>query len=277
MSSLPQLPRSLPDPGKPPVPTKTLTRWDTFLGDIASGVKLEDAMLKSFMTRADIETCSRLDELQMQRWRDAKVAGRKRKWTVMQLEEIFGKIAEGATIEDAQIAVMGVADRQFHQLVISDPDLYAQYRRALEARALVVGESILGILDDDSGDTITNPSKFGDITVPNMAAVTRDKLRAEGRLRIMGMWNTKLYGEKKDAVQVNVQINHAERLEEARSRATLREKRVTPEQMKTAIDATFMPVPDKAPEGGSGAPPVMDSDTSWMDAAPTDTVWREEK
>jgi hypothetical protein len=263
MSVLPQTSFDLPDPGRPPVPTKTLTRWDSFLGEVASGTPLADAMEKTYMTRADIETCSRLDDLQLQRWRDAKIAGRKRKWTVMQLEDIFGKIAEGMTIADAQIAVTGVDDAQFHKLVISDADLYAQYRRALEARALIVGEEIFEIADDDSKDTL--PGKHGDI--PNMAAVGRSKLKAETRLRVMGMWNTKLYGEKRDQVQVNVQINHAERLEEARSRATLREKRVTPEQMKTAIDATFSEVPPV---------PAADTDTSWMDAQPTDTIWREE-
>jgi hypothetical protein len=263
MSSLPLLPRDLPDPGKPTTPTKTLTRWDSFLGEIASGAKLEDAMLKFFMTRADIETCSRVDDLQMQRWRDAQVAGRKRKWSVMQLEEIFAKIAEGMTIEDAQRTVTGTFDPKMTQLIIADTDLYGQYRRALEARALIVGESIIGIIDDDTRDTLPGP-KGGEI--PNMAAVSRDKLRAEMRMRVMGAWNTKLYGEKKDNINVQVNVNHAERLEEARSRATLREKRVTPEQMKNAIDATF-----------TEAPPVsaVDTDVSWMDTA--DATWREEK
>jgi hypothetical protein len=152
---------------------------------------------------------------------------------------------------------MGVAEPDFPSLIVEDTELNTLYRRALEARALVVMEGVFAMADDDSKDTIDNGIK-GEI--PNMAAVTRSKLKVETRTRVAGMWNTKLYGEKKDNVNVQVNINHAERLEEARNRAQLREKRVTPKQLQGAIDAAFT-----APD-----------DTSWMDDKPADAVWREE-
>lgn len=265
MSSLPQTPRSLPNPGRPPEPIKTLERWDTFLGDVASGMPLDEAMKKCYITRADIETCSRQNALQMQRWNDARVAGRKTKWNTLQIEEIFGEIATGKTIEDAQLAVMGTVDQRFHQLIIQDPELYTMYRRALEARALVVGEKIFDIVDDDTKDTLAG--KHGDI--PNMAAVGRSKLRAETRLRVMAAWNNKLYGEKKDQVNVQVNINAAERLENARARVkNLRDAPKPKPLSRDAVDAEFRVIPaeEQAP-----------LDTKWMDEPATDSTWREEK
>jgi len=266
MSAFPQTPRALPDPGKPPQPMKTLDRWDTFLGDVASGMPLHEAMKKCYITRADIETCSRQNALQMQRWNEAQVAGRKRKWNVLQLKEIFGKIAEGMTIKDAQIAVVGNFDPSFSQLIIEDPELHGMYRRALEARALIVGEAIFDIVDDDSNDTLAG--KHGDI--PNMAAVGRSKLRAETRLRIMAAWNNKIYGEKRDQVNVQVNINHAERLENARAR--VKDMRDSPKRIsREVIDAAFTAAPEAKPPV-----PAADTDTSWMDEKPAETVWREE-
>ena len=265
MSSLPQTPRSLPNPGKSPEPIKTLERWDTFLGDVASGMPLDEAMKKCYITRADIETCSRQNALQMQRWNDAQIAAKKRKWNVMQLKDIFGQIAGGATIKDAQLNVMGTFDDAFHQLVIEDPELYTMYRRALEARALIVGETIFDIVDDDSKDTLAG--KHGDI--PNMAAVGRSKLKAETRMRLMGVLHNKVFGEKKEQVNVQVNINQAERLENARARVkNLRDPaRIVKPISRDVIDAAFAPVPTV---------PTAE-DTSWMDELPADTTWREEK
>jgi hypothetical protein len=261
MGALPNTPFDLPNPGLPAVPSKTLTRWDTFIGDIASGMPLADAMLKTYISRADIETMCRLDDggMQKQRWEEAERAGRKRAWTVFELKDIFGFIAEGKTIKDAQLAAVGKFDPTFSRLLVDDPDMNAQYRKALEARSLTVVEEIIGIVDDDSRDTLETAKG----PIPNMAAVSRDKLKSETRLRVAGAWNTKLYGEKKDNVQVNVQINHAERLEEARTRAQLKDKRVTPKQMQAAIDATF-------------SEKTVDNDTAWMDEKPADSQWREE-
>jgi hypothetical protein len=273
MSKLPNTPFLLPCPNQPPTPLgggpppKTLTRWDTFIGDIASGLPLTTAMEKCYITRADIETMCRLDDggLQRQRWLDARTAGRKSAWTVFEFEDIFERIASGMKVDDAVMAVKGKTahETSFYALINSDSDLRAQYRVAKEACSLVIGEELFDYADDKRNDTLAGP-KGGEI--PNMAAVSRSKLQVETRLRYIGAYNARLFGEKKEAVNVQVNLNYAERLEEARTRATQRETRVTPKQMQQAIDATF-----------SEKTATVDSDTTWMDDKPTDTVWREEK
>ncbi len=244
---LPATPKSLKDPGAPPAPQKTLSRWDQFLGAVAVGTPIQEAMLKHYMTRADIEACVRRAPEERVRWNDARLSARKRKWDVFVLEDIFAKIAMGSSIEDAIIAVNGANSgfEEFMRLCTEDPELNELYLRAIKSRALLEQERVLTIVDDAKGDTL--PGRWGDI--PNQAAVNRAKLKAETRLHLMSSWYRKLFAEK-DASQVNIQINnHAARLEEARQRASSRMVKL-PEKV---VEAEFQEV---KPE------PV---DTSWLE------------
>ena len=262
MSQLPLTPKSLPNPGKPPTPSKTVERWDSFLGAIASGTPLADAMLKTYISRADIETMTRLPGgLELARWTEARHAGRKSAWSILDFEEIFARIAEGSTVVEALTAVRGTKDAVgFYHIINSDPELNAMFRKAKEACSINMVEDILPLADDKTGDVIDTPKG----PIPNNAAVQRSKLQVDTRLRIVGSYHSRLFGEKKDQVNVQVNINHAERLEEARNRATLRDKKITPKQMRDAIDATF-----------SEKPPAPAAE-AWEDEKPTDAIWREE-
>lgn len=263
MSSLPLIPRDTPNPEAPPTPVKTLTRWDSFLGELAAGAKLADAMKKCYITRADIETCTRSEPLQMQRWNEARIAARIRTWSVLEIEDIFDKYAQGSTILEAVTAVTGDPDRAsgFYTLINRDADLLARFKAAQEASAIARMEEILPIADDTSGDTLDTGGKSG--VIPNNAAVARAKLRVESRFRAAGLLNSRLYGEKKDQINVQVNVNHAEQLEAARERAKTRDK---PRPVARIVDAQFSEVP----------PVPAADDTSWMDDKPADTVWREE-
>jgi len=261
-------PRDLPDPGRPPQPVKTLTRWDSFLGELAAGTKLADAMKKCYITRADIETCTRSEPLQMQRYNEARLAAQVRAWSVLDLEEIFDRVASGMKVAEAVKEVTGgEATTRFYALINRDADLLARFKQAQEACAISRMEEILPIADDTSGDTLDTGGKSG--VIPNNAAVARAKLRVDSRFRAAGLMNSRLYGEKKDQVNVQVNINHAEQLEAARERAKTRDKPIRlspPRQVPAVVDAVFTDAPSV---------PTAD-DTSWMDDKPADTVWREE-
>lgn len=252
---IPSTPLSLKDPPKPPTPQKTLSRWDQFLGSIAVGTPIQDAMMKHYMTRADIEACVRRAPEERARWNDARLAARKRAWTVFEVEDILKKISGGMPINDAVAEVKGhercaAETEEFTYLCAVDPELHDQYMRACKSRAIIVGEEILKIADDPKDDTL--PGRWGDI--PNQAAVNRAKLKVETRTKLMSSWFPKLFSEK-NSTQVNVQINnHAARLEEARQRASSRHVTL-PEK---TVEAVFQDVPQ----------PVQE---------PVDTAWLEEK
>jgi hypothetical protein len=261
-------PKGLPDPGPPPVPQKTLSRWDQFLGSIAIGTLLPDAMLKHYMTRADIESCIRLSHEHRQAWDDARLSAMKRGWSAFEFEDIFERIAGGMPVKAALEEVKGVGTMfsMFNRIVLADGALNEQYLNALRARSLVMQEEIIELADDKSEDTITNQTKWGETTLPNNAAVNRSKLQAETRLRLMAAWNTKMFGESKQQTQVNVQVNYAEKLEEARGRALVRSAVPLPAISRDVVEAAFTEM-------------AAESDTSWMDEpakeSAMDTTWLE--
>lgn len=263
MPAIPMTPVGLPDPGLPPMVTKTLERWTQFLGSIAAGVHLAEAMKKHYITRADIEACTRHDPAEFKRWNEARAAGRRRAWSVLDLEEIFVRVAAGASFEDACVAVKGSFSSEVYAIINSDAGLRDMYKEAQEAKMLLTMERVLDYADDDSGDTIEGPKG----TIPNMAAVGRSKLQVDSRFRLANLLNRRIFGEKTGA-EVNVTIhNHAERLEEARTqlaRARRGQPLISPQQMREAVEATFSEAP------------AADLDTSWMDEKPTETMWREE-
>jgi hypothetical protein len=242
-----------------------MDRWTQFLGSIASGMQLADAMMKHYITRADIEACVRLDPAERQRWEEARIAGRKRKWSAFDLEEIFAEIAAGSPIKAAVQATRpgSKAYKEFVDLCANDSEWKAQYEAALRARSLAESENIIEIADGDGDDTLDN-GKGG--LVPHSAKVNRDKLRVETRSRLMAAWHTRMFGERKNDVQVNVQVNHAATLEEARSRAKQRRA--------TKVEGTTRELPLVR---------VSDNDTDW-DHIPKEsgtepvlsTIWREE-
>jgi len=256
--SVPTIPARFPDPPAPPTAQKTVTRWDLFLGDLASGVTVPDAMLKRYMKRADIETMIRKNKLEKQRYQEAKLAGLRSAYSEFDLDEFFNRVAMGTTVGESFQEVFGKpVSATFYEILRGDPDLEERYQNALKTKATLEMEKVLDIIDDKSADTLPGP-KGGE--VPNMAAVQRARLQFEGRHKLAGSWYRRLYGEKEQKQEVNVNINLAERLERAIGNA--RDRKITPRQMEQAIDATYV---EATPQ-----------DTSWMEDKPTDPIWREE-
>ena len=234
-----------------------LFRSDTFIGDLASGMPVEKARKKSYVTRADVETMCRIPGgLEKQRYRDACTAGLRTKYSEFQLQEIFALVAAGEKVADAYMTIMGTkALGEWYSLINTDPDLKKMYRDAKGGAVIEIMDDVIGIADDKSGDILMQDKG----PAGNMAAVSRDKLRTDVRFRTAGLLNAQLFGERKDQALVQINLNLAERLEDARARASQRGTGVTKQQMRDAIEAT-----------------VVEVDTSWMDDKPTDAVWREE-
>lgn len=254
-------PRGLPDPGPPPAPEKTLSRWRKFLGSIAAGTVLPDAMLEHYISRADIEACIRSDPAERTAWDDAKLTALKRGWSTFDFDDIFERVANGTPVRKAIVEVKGEAGGlgfiigKFFRIIVMDSALNELYLNALKARSLGLSEEIIEIADDSSNDMGSN-GKGGD--VPNNAAVNRSKLKVETRRALMGAWNTKMFGEAKQNTQVNVQVNYAQTLEAARSRANKRiDQPLIPSRV---IDAAFSEVEAMDPKDD-----------------PMDTTWLEEK
>jgi hypothetical protein len=265
INTFPSTPRSLIDPKGRSAPANTMSKWALFLGDITTGTPLQDAMLKHRMKRAEIEACIRLSPEERQRWNDARMAARKRAWSAFDLEDIFAKIAAGTPVLKAIAAVRPVFNPEkggssvvedFMKLCTQDPEFKEMYEFALKSRAVIASEQIIDIADGDGRDYLDNGK--GGFT-PDGAKVNRDKLRVETRRGLMSAWYPKLFSENKGDVQVNVQVNHAQRLEEARARRDTRSANRSPTAI---VDAVF-----------NDRPAVEEAKPDWDDLP---TIWREE-
>jgi hypothetical protein len=217
--------------------------WNGFLGAIAAGTPLADACVQFRVTRTEIDVAT-LNPLEAQRWAEACLAAKRGRWPQLHLDEIFSRIAAGKEVEQALVDVRGVSEDagEFYELM-DLPALADRYASAQRAKALRRAESLTAIADDDSKDTLDTLKG----PIPNMAAVTRAKLRIETRQALNAAWHPDRFSEKKNNVQVNVQVNYAETLEAARTRAKIRDKapaRIT----QRVVDAAFSEVPTATPE-----------------------------
>lgn len=219
-------------------------RWNGFLKSVAAGAKLEDAMLEYRVTRADLDAAV-LNPAESQRFEDAQLSGVRRGWPILHIEDVCRRIASGLEVGQALIEVRGFEDLSFLELVAHDPDVHRRFMSAQQVKSFRDAEQLLRIANDDSKDTLDTVKG----PIPNQAAVGRSKLKWEALRFNMQAYHPKLFGEKKDSVQVNVQINHAEVLELARTREKLRDKGV-PKITRQVIDAAFTsaePVPAVEP------------------------------
>lgn len=255
----PVLPTTLALPEvTPPEANNYVTRWDIFLGKLASGKTLEEAATFARVDSAMIETMRRKTPVEQQRFNDARLAGYKTTLSVLSTEHFFDRVVMGDTVEEAMIAAWGSKQVNIYRLLHADPDFAQQYRDAKAAAMHREVDEAKTIVDDTSRDVLQGPK--GDI--PNNAAVGRDKLRSDLRMRRAGILNRQLYGETPTSVNVTVH-NYAEVLEKARARATNRGAVISKAEKAEALEATIVE--------------VLDINTSWMDEQPKDPIWREEK
>jgi hypothetical protein len=251
MSSVPTIPARFADPPDSRAPAKIVSRWELFLGALATGEKVEDAMLSCLIKRKEIQAMTNIPS-ERKRYKDAVLAGLRQAYSEFDLEEFFDRVASGMKVADAFVEVFGKeVSPTFYRLLRDDLELEERYQTALKTKATLEMEKVIDIIDDSSRDTLPGP-KGGEI--PNMAAVQRDRLRFDGRHKLASNWYRRLYGEEKQKVDVNVNIDLAARIQEGRIRAKERRVNLSPQEMRNAIDATVEPVVE-----------------------PLNTIWYEEK
>jgi len=219
-------------------------RFDQFLDDLGRGVDLVEAMGKNLIRQADIDAITRSNPAADKAWQQALLRGERTSWSALQLNDVFSRIAGGASVIASVIAVRGFDDSaSLYRLLAGDAEVEKAYLAAKKAWAVRESEQLLEIIDDDSKDTLSGPK--GEI--PNMAAVNRSRLRYEGRRELISKLAPDIFGDQKTKVDVNVNIDLAARIQEGRIRAKERRVVITPEQRKAAIDATFVVPPDTTP------------------------------
>jgi hypothetical protein len=272
---------------------EAMERWNGLLRDISKGVALEAAAPANNMTRNEINACVLSGPAEGARWFEARLAGKRARWPISDFEDIFERIAAKVPTSEAVQAVRGTDESaEFFELIDANTELNDGFKRAQRANARAMVEGLSTVAADTSRDTIPGP-KGGEI--PNMAAVSRSKLRVEHGQWVAAAHLPEVYGEQKPQTQVNVQINLAERLEEAQTRLRkFRERdrlekegasdkpRIGKAEIRNAVDVVFAakPAPTRAELRAVSDRKAAEATTAekWVDDEPAKpTMWLEEK
>jgi len=189
-----------------------LDAWTRLLGLIADGVKDVQAIQAVGATRALVEGMLRTSKERLQEWKDAHIAYERRNWSPELISSLCDDIAAGLTVKKAcQRAKRDL--NTFLKLVLADPVIRDQYDTARRIRAELWADETIEIADNDSND-------MDILGKGNIAAVKRADTRIAARHKLMKDFARDRFGDKEDKtqVEVNINLNHAERLEAAHAR-----------------------------------------------------------
>lgn len=217
-------PLTMPVPEKAadkPVELVSKAQWSYMIGLIADGVKAPEAVLAAGIARYTLEGILRTDPKRKEQWQDAKLSAIRRLWDMDVLEDIFTAIAGGKLVKEA-LADCGRQPHEFYKLVLNDVVAKDQYEAALQMQCEGMADEIIEISDDTANDQYLDNN--GGLRVNN-EVVNRSRLKVDTRKWKMATLHSKRFGTKTQSDStVNVIIDHAARLEEARARARHRDK-----------------------------------------------------
>jgi hypothetical protein len=235
-----------------------LERWNGLLQSLAEGATLSEAMERHGILQRELESIVLGSPVESQRWREAKLLGTASRFSLLDRDELFSRIAAGAEVERAITEVRGgeSAERDladFFELVEALPEWQERFAAAQRAKGLRDMQRVEAIAEDTSRDTLDTLKG----PIPNMAAVGRDKLRVEALQWRLARLDPERWGERKQSVNVQVNVSHAETLEAARTRAKVRDG--APKITREVIDAAFTAAP-------ADSTPVADQPVAAADA-----------
>jgi hypothetical protein len=134
------------------------------------------------------------------------------KWTPDIERELFDRISNGQSL--AAIAELDHMPRPstVYDRLQEDSSFAASYTRARENMGSVLLDQCLRIADDDSRDIIPAPvddkgNPIGDVQV-NHAAIQRDKMRIDTRMRMAGKYNLRLADKPPTLDGANITVNN---------------------------------------------------------------------
>lgn len=205
----------------------TAQMWADCIGMICDGVPCPEAVKIAGIPATVLEGFIRTDARIRAQWEEAKLTALRRHWPITLVEELLDEIAEGASVKSVCVK-RDLSYVSFLKLTQHDPMIEEMYLAAKKLQAETFADEIVEESNNDGDDT-----DF--LGKGNIAAVNRSKLRVNTKQWLMQA-NAPARFRKEQANQVNVQVNvdHATRLEEARRR----KEGMVREETK-AMDAQF--------------------------------------
>ena len=193
-------------------------KWAKFLGEIETGTTQAEALKKTGIARSRLTAALRADSQAREQYEEAKIASVWRKWDYETVEEIMVAIMTAEKggylkkiLEDRGLPVEG-----FYYLMTRDPVVKEMYEEARQIQAEHMADELQYIADYGLNDTYTDDKGRQRI---DQDVVQRSRLRVDAMKWRMSKLHWKRFGDKVQQEQnINMVVDHAERLEAARKR-----------------------------------------------------------
>jgi hypothetical protein len=130
------------------------------------------------------------------------VSGRPTRYSTELAERLCRELATGRTMSDVCRDPGMPADRTVHDWVAKDYKGFTKiYKQAREAGCYAMGDQIIDIADDVSGDLIVRQARDGSfVTVPNPENIKRAQLRCSSRKWLISKMAPKQFGDRPEPV-----------------------------------------------------------------------------
>lgn len=193
-------------------------QWAAFLGRIETGQTQAQALKDSGVTRRKLNGVLRTDSTAREQYEEAKIASVWRNWDYETVEEIMIAIMTAENggylkkiLEDRGLAVDG-----FYYLMTRDPTVKEMYEEARQVQAEHMADEMQYVADYGMNDTYTDDKGRQRI---DQDVVQRSRLRVDTMKWRMSKLHWKRFGDRVQQDQnINMVVDHAERLEAARKR-----------------------------------------------------------
>jgi hypothetical protein len=193
-------------------------KWLTFLGAVEEGHTQREACKIAGLTRHIMTGALRSDPKCRDQYDQARLAHVWKDWDYETVEGIMVAIMTAEhngylnrILEDRNIPI-----DSFYYLMMRDPGVKAMYEEAREVQAEHMADQMQQIADDGLNDTYTDDKGRRRI---DQDVVQRSRLRVDTMKWRMSKLHWKRFGDKVQQDQnINLVVDHAERLEAARRR-----------------------------------------------------------
>lgn len=194
--------------------------WAKFIGLVATNHSVPDSLKAAKISRVALEGLIRTKEDLRQEYEDAKITALRIHWDMAVVEDMLVELATntGAQPKTMQKIVEGHGCNydSFMKLVFKDDVIGELYEEARVLQMEGMADMIIEISDNSGQDVIVSES--GHVKV-NHEAIQRDRLRVDTRRWVMSKLHHKRFGDRvKQDIDLNMNIDHAGQLEDARRR-----------------------------------------------------------
>jgi hypothetical protein len=209
----------VPDPAHARLARIDPEDWVNFIGLLASGMRVREALENSPLSQFQVEGLIRTSKQARQQYENAKLSSRRERIPLTLVEDIFEELAT-STIGGS---LKGLCEKHsvdysaMLYLIRHDDVIKEMYDAAREMQMDTLGDETLLLADDDSNDYRYN-EKQGRMTV-DTDNVRRSQTQIQARQYLLERLGRHRFGNRQTIdLNAQVEVNVANRLEQAQRR-----------------------------------------------------------